>query len=124
MRKEAEAHAAEDKHRRDLIDARNSADNSVYGAEKALSELGDKVPAELKTEVQAAVEEVKKAKEGEDEAVIRKAVEALSQVVQKVGVAAYQQQTPPPPPAGDESGSKAEPKDEGPEVVEGETKDV
>ncbi len=97
MRKEAEAHAAEDKHRRDLIDARNQADNSVYGAEKALSELGDKVPAELKTQVQAAVEEVKKAKEGEDEAVIRKAVEALSQVVQKVGVAAYQQQTPPPP---------------------------
>ena len=68
MRKDAEAHAAEDKKRRDLIEAKNTADNSVYGAEKVLSDLGDKVPAELKAEVQAAVDEVKKLKDGEDEA--------------------------------------------------------
>ncbi len=95
MRQEAEAHAAEDKKRRDLIEARNTADNSVYGAEKVLNELGEKVPAELKAEVQAAVEEVKKLKDSEDEPAIRKAVDALSQVVQKVGAAAYQQQAPP-----------------------------
>jgi molecular chaperone DnaK len=93
MRQEAEAHAAEDKQRRDLIEARNTADSSIYGAEKVLNEFGDKVPAELKAEVQAAVDEVRKLKDGEDEPSIRKAVDALSQVVQKVGAAAYQ---PPP----------------------------
>jgi molecular chaperone DnaK len=117
MRKDAEAHAAEDKKRHDLIEAKNTADNSVYGAEKVLSEMGDKVPAELKAEVQAAVDEVKKQKEGEDEAAIRKSVDALSQVVQKVGAAAYQQ-TPPPPAAGE-----SEPKQDGPEVVDGEVKE-
>jgi molecular chaperone DnaK len=90
MRKEAEAHAAEDKKRRDLIEAKNTADNSIYGAEKVLSDLGEKIPADIKAEVQAAVAEVKKVKDGEDEPGIRKAVDALSQVVQKVGTAAYQ----------------------------------
>jgi molecular chaperone DnaK len=90
MRKEAEAHAAEDKKRHDLIEAKNTADSSIYGAEKVLVDLGDKVPAELKAEVQAAVAEVKKLKDGDDEPAIRKAVDALSQVVQKVGTAAYE----------------------------------
>jgi molecular chaperone DnaK len=119
MRQEAEAHAAEDKKRHDLIEARNTADNSVYGAEKVLREFGDKVPAELKAEVQAAVEEVRKLKDSEDEPAIRKAVNALSQVVQKIGPAAYQQQTPPPP-----AGGESEPKQEGPDVVDGEAKDA
>jgi molecular chaperone DnaK len=117
MRKEAEAHAAEDKKRHDLIEARNTADNSVYGAEKVLSELGDKVPAELKAEVQAAVTEVKKLKDSEDEAALRKAVDALSQVVQKVGAAAYQQETPPPTAEGE-----SKPKQDGPDMVDGEVK--
>jgi len=99
MRKEAELHAAEDKQRRDLIEARNTADNSIYGAEKVMNELGDKVPTEIKAEVQAAVDVVRKAKEGDDEPAIRKAVDALSQAVQKVGAAAYQQ-TPSQPEAG------------------------
>jgi molecular chaperone DnaK len=118
MRKEAEAHAAEDKKRRDLIEAKNTADNSIYGAEKVLSDLGDKVPAELKAEVQAAVDEVKKLKDGEDEPAIRKAVDALSQVVQKVGAAAYQQESPQAKPA-DESTQK--PGDDN--VVDGEVKE-
>jgi molecular chaperone DnaK len=91
MRKEAEVHATEDKQRRDLIEARNTADNSIYGAEKVLNEYGEKVPAEVKTEVQAAVDEVKKVKEGQDEPAIRKAVDTLSQAVQKVGAAGYKQ---------------------------------
>ena len=117
MRKDAEAHAAEDKKRRDLIEARNTADSSVYGAEKALSELGDKVPAEVKTEVLAAVEEVKKLKDSEDEPAIRNTVDVLSQVVQKVGAAAYQAQTPPAQAEGEG------PKQEGPDVVDGEVKE-
>ncbi len=116
MRKEAEMHAAEDKQRRDLIEARNTADNSVYGAEKVLNELGEKVPAEGKTEVQAAVDEVKKVKEGEDEPAIRKAVDALSQAVQKVGAAAYEQ-------APEQPGPEADPqKPDGENTVESEGK--
>jgi len=116
MRKEAEMHAAEDKQRRDLIEARNTADNSVYGAEKVLNELGEKVPAEVKTEVQAAVDEVKKVKEGEDEPAIRKAVDALSQAVQKVGAAAYEQ-------APEQPGPEADPqKPDGENTVESEGK--
>ncbi len=91
MRQEAEQHATEDKARRDLIEAKNTADNSVYGVEKVLKDLGDKVPEEIRNEVQAAVDEVKRVKEGEDEPAIRKAVDALSLVVQKVGSAAYGQ---------------------------------
>jgi molecular chaperone DnaK len=121
MRKESEAHAADDKKRRDLIEAKNAADNSVYGAEKVLSELGDKVSEEVKAEVRATIDEVKKVKDGEDEPAIRKAVDALGQAVQKVGAAAYQPQ-PDAAPAGPEAGS-AEPEPEaGPDVVDGEGK--
>jgi molecular chaperone DnaK len=118
MRKEAEAHAAEDKKRHDLIEAKNTADNSIYGAEKVLSDLGDKIPAEVKAEVQAAVDEVKKLKDGEDEPAIRKAVDALSQVVQKVGAAVYQQESAQAKPP-DESNQK--PSDDN--VVDGEVKE-
>jgi molecular chaperone DnaK len=128
MRQEAESHAADDKKRRDLIEAKNNADNSIYGAEKILSENGDKVPDEIKAEVRAAVDEVRKVKDGEDEAAIRKAVDGLSQSVQKISTAAYQQTPPSEPEAGlggpdheagpNEPGSQA-----GPDVVDGEAKD-
>jgi len=104
MRQEAELHATEDKARRDLIEAKNTADNSVYGVEKVLKDLGDKVPEDIKNEVQAAVDEVKRAKEGEDEPAIRKAVDALSQVVQKVGSAAYG-------PAAEQTGEPVDPQE-------------
>jgi molecular chaperone DnaK len=130
MRKEAEAHAEEDKKRRDLIDAKNTADASVYGAEKVLSELGGKVPDEIKANVRAAVDEVNKVKDGEDEQAIRKAVDALSQTVQTIGVDAYQQKPgeggTPPNGAGTQSESPdSEPKqpNDG-DVVDGEVKDA
>jgi molecular chaperone DnaK len=118
MRKEAEAHASEDKKRHDLIEAKNTADNSIYAAEKVLNEFGDKISSEIKAEVSSAIDGVKKVKESDDAASIRKAVDTLSQAVQKVGTAAYQQQTTPP----SEGGSG--PQQEGPDVVDGETKDV
>jgi molecular chaperone DnaK len=120
MRKEAEAHAAEDKQRRDLIEARNAGDNSIYGAEKVLNELGEKVPAEIKADVQAAMDEVKKVKEGEDEPAIRKAVNALSQAVQKVGAVAYQQAQPQSEP---EANPGQPGPDSNPDVAGSETKD-
>ncbi len=101
MRKDAEMHASDDKKRHDLIEAKNTADTAAYGAEKVLSELGEKVPDEVKAEVRAAVDELKKAKEGEDVESIRKAMDSLSQAVQKAGTAAYQQSPQQTPPAGD-----------------------
>jgi len=116
MRREAEAHAAEDNKRRGLIEAKNTADNSIYAADKVLNDLGEKVPAELKAGVLSAMEELRKVKDGEDEAAIRAAVEALSQAVQKVGVAAYQQEPTQP---GPETG----PDPAGPKPADGETKE-
>ena len=75
MRKDAEAHAEEDRKRKELIEARNNADNTIYAAEKALRDLGEKVPAEIKSEVEAKVAEVRKVAEGEDVAAIKSATE-------------------------------------------------
>ncbi|PWB73393.1 MAG: molecular chaperone DnaK [Anaerolineales bacterium] len=118
MRKDAEAHAEEDRKRKELIEARNNADNTVYAGEKALRDLGDKVPAEIKSEVEAKTAEVKKVAEGEDVAAIRSATEALGQVIQKIGASVYEQN---PPPAGGEAGPSSS--EEGPEVVDGEVKE-
>ncbi|MEZ0395378.1 MAG: molecular chaperone DnaK [Anaerolineales bacterium] len=92
MRQEAEAHAAEDRQRRDLIDARNNADSAIYAAEKALSDFGGQIPEGVRAAVQAAIEETRKARDGEDAAAIRQAVEALSRAVQQIGAAVYQQE--------------------------------
>jgi molecular chaperone DnaK len=122
MRKDAELHAEEDRKRKELIEARNNADNTVYAAEKALREFGEKVPADTRSEVEAKVAEVKKTAEGEDVAAIRSATEALGQVIQKIGAAVYQE--PDVPPSG-ASGSdeNPNPQPEGPDVVEGEVKE-
>jgi molecular chaperone DnaK len=121
MRKDAEAHAEEDRKRKELIEVRNHADNTVYAAEKALREFGEKVPAETKSEVEAKVTDVKSAVQGEDVARIKSATEALSQVVQKIGAAVYQQ---PNVPTEDPSGPGPTPGPEaGPDVVEGEVKE-
>ncbi len=121
MRKDAEAHADEDRKRRDLIEARNHADNTVYAAEKALREFGDKVPAEVRSEVEAKVADVKKAAEGEDVSTIKSATDALGQVIQKIGASVYQG---PNVPGSEPGGSGPNPNPEaGPDVVEGEVKE-
>jgi molecular chaperone DnaK len=120
MRKDAELHAEEDRKRSELIEARNNADNTVYAAEKALREFGEKVPAETRSEVEAKVAEVKKTAEGEDVAAIKSATEALSQAVQKIGAAVYEQ---PNAPAGEMDQSPNPEPEAGPDVVEGEVKE-
>jgi molecular chaperone DnaK len=130
MRKEAEAHAEEDRKRRDLIEAKNTADNTIYAAEKALKEFGDKVPVEVKSQVEDGISEVRKVKESDDEASIRKAVDALGQAIQKIGASVYQQPGEggiPPNGGGTQPESPdSEPKqpDEGDDVVDGEAKDA
>ncbi len=122
MRKDAEAHAEEDRKRKELIEVRNHADNTAYAAEKALRDFGDKVPAEIKSEVEAKAAEVKKVAQGEDVAAIKSATEALGQVIQKIGASVYQQG--PNVPGSDAGGAGPNPNPEaGPDVVEGEVKE-
>lgn len=118
MRKDAESHAEEDRKRKELIEARNHADNTVYAAEKALRDFGDKVPAEIKSEVEAKVADVKKAAEGEDVPAIQAATEALGQVVQKIGASVYQGSEVPEGEAEPNPGPES-----GPDVVDGEVKE-
>jgi molecular chaperone DnaK len=125
MRKEAEVHADDDKRRKDLIEARNHADNAVYSAEKVLRDLGDKVPGDLKSQVEDQVAKVRQALNSDNAESIRKETEALSQVVQKVGAAAYQQGTPGGEAPGPEaSGPGPQPGSEGEDVVDGEFRNV
>ncbi len=95
MRKDAEEHADEDLKRKELIETRNQADNTAYGAEKAVKDLGDKLPDEVKAEVEAAVAEVRKVMDSEDVDAIKKATESLTEVVQKIGASVYQDGQPP-----------------------------
>jgi molecular chaperone DnaK len=94
MRREAEVHADEDKKRKEMIEARNQADNAVYTAEKALRDFGDKVPAETKSKVETEIANVKKAMAGDDPAIIKSTTEQLFQVVQQIGASVYQQGGP------------------------------
>ncbi|MHB2024417.1 MAG: molecular chaperone DnaK [Mycobacteriales bacterium] len=89
MMREAEQYAEEDRNRREAAEARNSADALVYQTEKFLTDNADKVPDDVKGEVQTALGEVKKTLEGDDAAAIRAASERLAQVSQKLGQAMY-----------------------------------
>ena len=79
MRKDAESHAADDKRKRELAEAKNKASTSVYEIEKVLKEHGSKLDASSKAAVEASIEKVKAAEKGEDVAAINSAVEALQQ---------------------------------------------
>jgi molecular chaperone DnaK len=89
MKAEAAAHAAEDEKKKELIDVRNQAESSIYLAEKSMKDAGDKLPADVKTGIDAKLEEIKKVKDGEDVAVIKAAIEALGTELQKIGQAVY-----------------------------------
>jgi molecular chaperone DnaK len=118
MRQEAEKNADEDRQRREKIEARNQADNSVYAAEKALKDYADKIPADVKSTVEAAVAEVRKVMDGDDVEAIRKATEALGGEIQRIGGAMYGSGEPQ---AGPGAGSPT-PSPDG-EVVDGEVKE-
>ena len=124
MRKDAEANAEEDKHRKELIEARNLADNAVYTAEKTIKDLGDKIPTELKEKVEAEAVKVRELKSSEDASEIRAATDSLMSAVQEIGAAAYQQSGPAAEQtgeAGPEAESEAESDEEdGDDVVDGE----
>ena len=92
MKKDAEAHAEEDKKRKESIEVRNMAETMVYTTEKMLKDAGDKVSEDDKKPVEAKVEELKEALKGEDIEKIKKTADELAEVAQKVGAAMYQQE--------------------------------
>ncbi len=127
MQQEAEAHAAEDAKRKEEVEIRNTADTLAYTAEKMLREQKDKIPSDLNQEVENKVAAVRSTLQGTDIEGIRRAVQELSDVMQKVGAAVYGQQPPPPPPGGEAPPGGEEPPDkEGGEegTVEGEFREV
>ena len=107
MIKDAEAHAEEDKERREKVEARNQADALVHAAEKSISDLGDKAEPEAKAAVEAAMGELKTALEGDDDADIAAKTEALSAALMKMGEAAYQAEQAAAGDAGDAGASNA-----------------
>ncbi len=125
MKKDAEAHADEDKKKKEAIDTKNSADSVVMSTEQLLKDAGDKIKDEDKKELEGKLDALKKAKDGDDLEDIKKKMEELTQVAQKIGASMYQQPgAEGQAGAGAESGQpggeekKDDKKDEGP--VEGE----
>jgi molecular chaperone DnaK len=128
MARDAEAHAAEDTKKKEEIEARNNADSLIYTAERIFREQGDKVPADLKQEIEGKIAALPSALQGSDINYIRNTTRELSDLMQKVGAAVYQQQagpTPPPPGGGEPPPHGGEQQQGGEEgTVEGEFREV
>ena len=121
MVRDAEKFAEEDKQRREKAEARNQADSLVHATEKQLSEHGDKISADLKGQVEAAIAETKTALEGDDAGEINAKAQALTEVAMKMGQEIYQQEQASASPAGDDAGTTDEPKED---VVDAEFSEV
>ncbi|MCK4595097.1 Hsp70 family protein, partial [bacterium] len=91
MVKDAEAHADEDKKKREEVDLRNQADSAVYGAEKLLKDMGDKVPADDKAKVESAMERVRETLKGDDTNEVRSAMDQLNNALNELSSKLYQQ---------------------------------
>ena len=107
MVKDAEAHREEDKRFQELVGARNHADSLIHAAQKSLKDLGDKVTAEEKRDIEAAIEDLKGVLNGDDKVAIESKSERLAEVAGRLAERAYkeagaeaQTETPPPPPGG------------------------
>jgi molecular chaperone DnaK len=103
--KDAEMHAEDDKKKKELVEARNSADSLIYSTEKSIKELGDKVDSETKSKVEEASSALRKAMEGEDAEEIKRLSEEMTQVSHKLAEAMYQQASAADQQAGADAGS-------------------
>jgi molecular chaperone DnaK len=106
--KDAETHAEEDKKKKELVEARNSADALIYSTEKSIKELGDKVDSETKSKVEDAASALKKAMEGEDTEEIKRLSEELTQASHKLAEAMYQQASASDQQAGADAGAQGQ----------------
>ena len=116
--REAEAHADEDRRRRELVEVRNLADAAIYSANKALAEAGDRAPADIRTETEREVSALSEAMQGEDVDRIRSGTERLTQVAMRLAEVLSQAQAAQPSAADTEAGSGDE------EVVDAEFEEV
>ena len=91
MKRDAEAHAEEDRKKQSLIEARNMADNLIYTSEKALREAGDKISGDVKKQAEEKIEALKKVKDSDNIDDIKQKTQDLSQAIQKVGAEMYKQ---------------------------------
>jgi len=125
MTKDAELHADEDKRRKETVETRNSADALVHATEKSLKDLGDKVDAETKANVEKEIENVKQVKDGDDMDAIKAAVEALTQASHKLAELMYAQAAQENPDAaagGNDAGAKQKKDDD--DVVDADFEEV
>jgi len=122
MKREAESFAAEDAKRKEQVELRNSADSLAYTAEKTLRDYGEKIPGDVKQEIESKIAKVKSALQGSDMNSIRNSMQELSQALQKVGASVYQQPGQAPP--GGEGGPGGTPGQGGEDTVEGEFREV
>jgi molecular chaperone DnaK len=90
--REAEAHASDDKKKQELIEARNHADSLIYGTEKSIADLGDKVDAALKSDIEGKMAALRKVMEGDDTEAVKAATEELAKASHKLAEQLYQQQ--------------------------------
>jgi len=123
MKRDAESFAASDAKHKEEIETRNAADSLVYTAEKTLRDYGDKIPADVKQEIESKITAVKSAIQGEDIDSLRSTTQELSQAMQKIGASVYQQPGQPQPNSGEQSSTDKKPdNEEG--TVEGEFREV
>ena len=109
LKNEAKMHEAEDKKKRELVDLKNTAESTVYMAEKSLKDAGEKVPADIKDAINQKVEALKSVKDSADTEAIKKALSELSQELQKIGQHMNQQgQGGQQPPAGESQPEEGE----------------
>ncbi len=108
MVRDAEQHAADDRKRKDEVEVRNQGDTMAYTAEKTLRDLGDKVPENVRADIDGKVKSLRDALNGSDLEVIRRRTDELTQAVQQMGAAAYQQGGDTPPQGGNAGGSDDE----------------
>jgi molecular chaperone DnaK len=120
---EAESHAAEDRQRRDEVELRNQADQMLYQAEKTISENGDKIPEDVKTEVQSKMEALRAASKDGDVNQLRQAMDDFNQSLQKVGQHIYSQAGAPAGAQASDGESPPKSKDEG-DVVDADYREV
>ncbi|MCK4744534.1 molecular chaperone DnaK [Candidatus Parcubacteria bacterium] len=124
MKKDAEAHAEDDKKKREEAEIKNSADSAVFQTKKTLKEMGEKVKPEIKKEIDGKLEALKKVKDGTDFEATKKAMDDLTNSVTKIGAEMYKdQQAQAGMPGAEQAGNQTgEEKKEGP--IEGEYEDV
>ncbi|HRU93969.1 MAG TPA: molecular chaperone DnaK [Anaerolineae bacterium] len=124
---QAKVHEAEDRRKRDLVDARNEADALAFQIEKTLADLGEKVPANVRSQVETKIADLKRVKDGDDSAAIRRAMDDVRQAAMQIGQQMYGGEGEAPggyagPQGGPQSGPQRGP--EGPDVVDGEYREM